>query len=134
MFTTHTVTVYINDSRDASFGFDNEFSGPVLHKAIEFDLQAWHKDGADTLLAVIYKQLNIVDPRSDEAYGWTAVYRMRQFRSLSVGDVVVLDGQAYAVARAGFDEITDEAVKAGIRAYLAAEAQAVSDLLEHHGA
>ncbi len=61
-------------------------------------------DGADdhAILEHAFERFNIGDPATDEIVG---LYRDAGHRSLSVGDVVVIDGRAYTCASCGWDRI-----------------------------
>ena len=106
---TATVTVYLNDKTD--------FFGPVdaataqLREAARFDVDApATATELNWLLSSVFEQLNIDAPAAD----WARRYRDERNRSLSVGDVVVVGETAWAVARLGWDQITSDALAAGL--------------------
>lgn len=61
-----------------------------------------------------FERFNVGDPRSDEV---VSKYRSRGHRSLSVGDVVVVDGQAYGVASLGFQNVSNVFVRTRFATY-----------------
>jgi hypothetical protein len=83
-------------------------AGDVMHLAFEYSLpyrSGWDESDGDAAdLAVC-----------NEAFEWFNVgendvatrYRAAGNRSLSVGDVVVIDGRAYGCGRVGWDTLTD---------------------------
>lgn len=107
------IEIFHNLDRDASFGLNVVFcrkdpGGYVkeiqdrshgLVKVFEFDTE-WTDDRAsvDPLLNKVYRLFNVGD---DPAFGTPApvalAYRARRLRSLSKGDVVKIDGDAYAL-------------------------------------
>ena len=123
------ITVYLNESDDSFRGFD--FKTARLRQAIEFDLDAVLPDGMPAkpftiesyeaakaakdkaihaVLDGIFTQLNVggeIYPAED----YTIEYRADGNRSLSVGDVVALDGVPYAVGRFGWDRAMFAALK-----------------------
>ena len=127
------VTVYLNEGPDNFRGFD--FKTARLYIAAEFDLDVELPDGlpdkpwtAEAIIAAqaakeaaiskvlegIFTQLNVggdLYPAED----YTTEYRANGNRSLSVGDVVSLDGACYAVGRFGWDKV----LSAGVRFSLA---------------
>ena len=140
------ITVYLNESDDSFRGFD--FKTARLRQAIEFDLDAVLPDGmpADPPFTVesfnaaqaakdkaiyavldgIFTQLNVggdIYPAED----YTVEYRAAGNRSLSVGDVVALDGVPYAVGRFGWDKAMFAALKFSVLRYdrLGAESPAL---------
>ncbi len=111
------VRVYLNEA-DGSFVFGFRPEEAILREALamEQDLDFTPTGGMFTkaYLEDIYDQLNI-GGELIAATDWTKSYRERANRSLTVGDVVVLDNdQAYAVDREGFVEVffTDVSVAA----------------------
>lgn len=64
------------------------------------------------LLERVFEQLNVGGDLVP-AEPWTLRYRLARNRSLSVGDVVVVDGSAYTVARFAWDPITLDQLLAG---------------------
>lgn len=97
------VTVYHNEGPNHFQPF-----GPrsVLVLAAKFEV-----DATDPIRALneIYEQLNVGGDMVP-ATEYTKRYRANQFRSLSVGDVVVLGETAWAVDRFGFQIIPTDAL------------------------
>ncbi len=123
------VTVYLNESRDMFLPFD--FKTARLRQAIEFDLDAAlpsglpeakpftvealqaarqeREDATFKVLEEVFTQLNVGgDIYPAEEY--TKDYRFAGNRSLSVGDVVAVDSEPYAVGRFGWKRIPFAAV------------------------
>jgi hypothetical protein len=93
------VTIYHNISRDAFFGFNygNEDgnSPHYLAKVFTFD-SARLGTADDGILAAAFEAFNVgTDTLAEE-------YRARRLRSLSVGDVVDIDGRSYSCERLGW--------------------------------
>lgn len=129
------IKVYLNESRDSFRGFD--YKNARLREAAEFDLdaelprlnlseagsleafEAFQKTKEAAAIAVlegIFTQLNVggdLYPAED----YTVAYREAGNRSLSVGDVVTLDGAAYAVGRFGWDKVLAAGVSLSVRRY-----------------
>lgn len=106
---TATVTVYLNDKTDFFSGFDA--TSAQLREAARFDVDAPSTDvELNRVLSSVFEQLNIDAPTAE----WARRYREQCNRSLSVGDVVTVGETAWAVARLGWDQITGDALAAGI--------------------
>lgn len=74
--------------------------GDTLAKIGTIAVPAPADGNADTILETAYDLLNV------GATGEAARYRAARNRSLSTGDVLVIDGVAFAVAAYGFDRVT----------------------------
>lgn len=118
------VTIFHNE--DAGF-FRSYEPGDTLTKVHEVEMAP-----ADpmAILNYIYEQANIGEGEFAQAYRGVKIVngvqvddgqgkaivgsdgRVYGIRSLSVGDVIVLDGTAYTVASFGFDEVTLEGAPA----------------------
>jgi hypothetical protein len=77
----------------------------ILCQALSFDSPPPACGSMKRLLDIIYAQLNMDEPQAE----WAIEYRRRRNRSLSVGDVVVLGEQAWAVDNTGFTPVAVEA-------------------------
>jgi hypothetical protein len=79
-------------------------AGDVVHHAITFDAEAIGLDGAEdnVILNACFDLFNVGDPFGDVT---VRRYRNAGHRSLSVGDVVVIDGRAFTVASFGFTAV-----------------------------
>jgi hypothetical protein len=100
--------VFLNTSRDSYRGFGTDAQ---LHKAAEFELapeiMALRDGQPIRALEHVFEQLNVggdIVPATD----WTRDYRAAGYRSLSVGDVVVLGETAHAVGRFGWERVTTD--------------------------
>jgi hypothetical protein len=103
------VRIFHNVSRDASFGLNMVFTregkrfaeGPEerhpLVPVFEYTVDTGATYNVNVLLEQAFERFNI---GSDEL---AAQYRARRLRSLSVGDVVEVDGSAYSCESAGWD-------------------------------
>jgi hypothetical protein len=133
------VQVFHNDARGSMFdGFDRKLAALLL--VAEFDLDVpeptyVHPDASPTTLEAITASLDAYDAQFTAQLGaiyeqlniggdlvpateWTQAYRAAGNRSLSVGDVIVLDEhKAFAVARFGFDKISNAMVRWGVIRY-----------------
>lgn len=111
------IAVHLNTTRDASFGFRNEFSAPALAPAaVEVELNtSWLPVRGDdsAVLEYVFEQLNIGGDLVPAA-PFTERYRDAGNRSLSVGDVVVVAGQAYSCERSGWAEVDEATFAAAI--------------------
>jgi hypothetical protein len=96
------VTIYHNISRDAFFGFNygNEDgnSPHYLVKVFKFDSSRLRGDSAG-ILAGCFHEFNVGETPL------AAEYRARRLRSLSVGDIVDIDGRAYSCERVGWKPV-----------------------------
>ena len=96
------IDVYHN--MDSKFGAYTPFD-KLVHVAT---LNRECKD--DEALAWTFHTLNVGDDPSfttdEDTRSQARAYRARGNRSLSVGDVVVIDGMAYACARFGWDAVS----------------------------
>jgi len=116
-----TVKVYLNVSRDSFFGFYNDFGKPVLVPAITFELDdelaSDLQCGAPyAALERVFEQLNIGGhDGGPEGKPWTVEYRQNGYRSLSVGDVVVIGELAYAVESSGWRYIPTDDLTAALQ-------------------
>jgi len=113
------VTIHHNIDPDASFGLNVRLQagGRVnadpkdRHPLVKvFEYQVQMPDQLDdhltqVLLADAWEVFNI-GHEQDPPHPIAAAYRARRLRSLSVGDVVTVDGQPWAVASMGFDPIS----------------------------
>jgi hypothetical protein len=79
--------------------------GDMLHEAISFTTGYPACGHIDRLLRIILEQLNIDEPHAD----WAKEYRNGRSRSLSVGDVVIVGEQAFAVEPDGWKPVRVEA-------------------------
>lgn len=77
-------------------------AGDHLLQALVFECGFPACGSVDRLLDIVYEQLNIDEPKAD----WAIDYRARRNRSLSVGDVVVVGEQAWAVTSWGFTPVS----------------------------
>lgn len=134
------IEIFHNEHRDAAFeGF--KAGRALLHKVFEFEIEAdleWRdprQEGRDvsfeelqaslenkklrveSVLNTVYEQLNVGGTELLEATEWTEDYRAAGNRSLSIGDVVIVDGSVYTVERFGFDTNMTAAVRFGVRRY-----------------
>jgi len=122
------IEIFHNIARDASFGLNTGFTGEgkrcaaapeEMHELVlVFTYEAdWTDDRASVgpLLDQAFMSFNV---GSDEL---AALYRARRLRSLSVGDVVRIDGDAYACESVGWEP----ASKDDVRILSAAEADKV---------
>lgn len=73
-----------------------------LYQAISFDSPPPACGSMRRLLDIVWEQLNIDQPQAE----WAIEYRRRRNRSLSVGDVIVLGEQAWAVDSVGFTPVS----------------------------
>lgn len=101
------IAVYLNE---AELGGERAFvfESAVLRLAVQFQMPAAGASGRlpvelpVELLETVFDQLNI-GGYLIAAEPWAARYLEAGNRLLSVGDVVVVDGHAYAVAASGWD-------------------------------
>ena len=107
------IEIFHNVNRDASFGLNTLFTREgkglaqtpdemhELVRVFEYEM-AWTDDQASVqpLLNDAFETFNV---GSDEL---AAQYRARGLRSLSVGDVVTVDGVPYACASVGWDPVS----------------------------
>jgi hypothetical protein len=80
-------------------------AGDRLVQALVFESGFPACGSVDRLLNIVFEQLNIDEPRAD----WAIRYRVERNRSLSVGDVVVVGEQAWAVDSVGWTPVSVEA-------------------------
>ncbi|KPN46869.1 hypothetical protein [Mycobacterium intracellulare] len=105
--TTATVTVYLNDGPNRFDGFDP--AGPLrLRPVTRFAVQiADHvptEHITEGVLEIVFEQLNIDQPQ----HQWARAYRAGGYRSLSVGDVVVVGETAWACCPVGWRRLGTE--------------------------
>ena len=97
------IAVYLNE---AELGGERAFvsESAVLRLAVHFQMPAAGASGGVPveLLETVFDQFNI-GGYLIAAEPWAARYLEAGNRLLSVGDVVVVDGHAYAVAASGWD-------------------------------
>jgi hypothetical protein len=105
------IEVLHNISRDASFGLNTVFHstqpGGYVKKTEVVKVFEYGQDdsgySAERVLEDVFRLLNVGD---DPGFGTPSEvaksYRARSLRSLSVGDVVVLDGQAWSAESVGW--------------------------------
>lgn len=121
-----TIQVFLNTSHDGYDGFRNQYSPPSVRLALKFELDdtITHKlyDGVPvTALERVFEQLNVGgQPGFPAAEPWCVEYRHNGNRSLSVGDVVVVGGTAYAVDSFGWHSITTDELLDAISRHRAA--------------
>lgn len=105
------VTVYLNVARDG-FGAptgmrDGYKAGDELRRA--FRLPLTDKESSTPAMALAEKVFHLLNVGDDPAYGTpddrAVAYRLGNYRSLSVGDVLEINGEHVAVASMGFDTI-----------------------------
>lgn len=93
------ITVWINEAEGHFFGYRPEHA-PALRRAFQYGTSA---DTVDLALAESFDLLNIGD---DPMYGdpdqRAVTYRLLGNRSLSVGDVISVDGDSFAVEAVGW--------------------------------
>ena len=77
-------------------------AGDALVQALAFETGFPACGSVERLLNIVFEQLNIDEPQAD----WAVRYRAERNRSLSVGDVVVVGEQAWAVERWGFTPVS----------------------------
>lgn len=105
---TVPTTVYLNEAPGSFLGF-NRAAPARLRAAATFNLPIPtdtrpHQTAISAALEHIFDELNC-EPTTTWAIGW----RNARFRSLSVGDVVVIGETAWAVASVGWNPVfTDE--------------------------
>lgn len=99
---TNKVTVKVLLSLEGDFIHPYPYqSGKLLRKLLQvakFEIPLPACGDINRLLEIIFHQLNIDEPQVD----WAVAYRANHHRSLSVGDVVVIGEQAWAVDFAGW--------------------------------
>jgi hypothetical protein len=132
------VQVFHNDARDSMWkGFDRKLAALLLVAEFDLDVEIAPyapSGGRRTLeevqaeldaydaqftkvLSGIFEQLNIGGDMIP-ATEYTQAYRAAGNRSLSVGDVIVLDdSRVYSVARFGWEKELNAAVRWGVRRY-----------------
>jgi hypothetical protein len=77
--------------------------GDAVYLAVEYDVNAISYPEADqAVLDEAWDAFNVGDPAKDAR---VARYRRDRNRSLSVGDVIEIDGRAYTVDHFGFDRL-----------------------------
>lgn len=94
------VRVYLNEGRDPRhlvFGYEEATA--VLRLAAEFDVSV--VGSPRHALEVVFAELNVDEPFEP----WAVEYRRNRNRSLSVGDVVEVDGERFACAGIGWTEL-----------------------------
>lgn len=128
-------TVYLNTSRDASFGFVNKFSPARLRVGMRFNYDTGIGGASAANAEEIYTQLNVGgDLVPFEAYGMA--WRAQGNRSLSVGDVIKFEHatgtRLYAVASCGYEEISVEQLNKalGANAFLCGVCMATGNVLQ----
>lgn len=109
-----SATVFHNVAKDETGRPDTFFGykpGQPLVKVAEVTVEA---SGPDAALEQVFHLLNVGD---DPTFGTpdpqAVAYRAARNRSLSVGDVVVLDGAAFAVASCGYEQVTVDPAQVG---------------------
>jgi hypothetical protein len=102
-----TATVFHNVAKDETGRPENFWGyrpGQTLVKVAEVEVAT---EDTQAALERVYHLLNVGD---DPTFGTpdpqALTYRAAKNRSLSVGDVVVLDGVAFAVADFGFEQVS----------------------------
>ena len=101
--------MYLNDAENSFSGFAP--AAARLHLAGEFEVAApGSQAAAFEALDDAFTQLNVAG-EIVAAADYTLAYRAAGHRSLSVGDVLVLGENAFAVARFGFDVIPAAALQ-----------------------
>lgn len=96
------IKIFHNISRDASFGLNRVIGASTAdqrHRLVwvfEYEDDAGYTPAAT--LARAFDEFNIGDGELAKRY------RARRLRSLSVGDVVMIDGQAYSCESVGWKE------------------------------
>jgi hypothetical protein len=100
--TTDTGKVTIKVYHNLTSRFMPYTIGDKLYEAIVFESGLPACGSMERLLEIIWHQLNIDEPHAL----WAIEYRRRRNRSLSVGDVVAIGEQAWAVDRFGWTSIS----------------------------
>jgi hypothetical protein len=98
-----TISIWHNVTRDPEgrhAGFGGFTPGDQMVKVFTYDTPATGRSPAG-IAEDAFAALNDA-PRSDAAAALARQYRQRRLRSLSVGDMVVVDETALTVASAGF--------------------------------
>ena len=111
---TVLVKIYTNDGEGHFNGFDPEKAELTMVMShnlacTDADLE-FQPSGTLRLLDVIYKATNLRENPGE----FTAEYNRRGLRSLSVGDVVVIGEQAWAVSGFGWKKITADQLNGAI--------------------
>lgn len=95
------VTVYLNEATDFFSGFDPVSARLRAAAAFGIELLVGGPGAVGGLREHVFEQLNIDHPTAK----WAQQYRDEHNRSLSVGDVVAIDGAAWSVARTGWEPL-----------------------------
>lgn len=95
-----TIKVYHNDTNR----FSPYQAGDMLVEAMVFESPLPACGSIERLLDIVWDQLNIDAPTAS----WAVEYRQRRNRSLSVGDVVSVGEQAWAVGVVGWTLVSIE--------------------------
>lgn len=116
------VSVYLNE--DDNIWHERRFvpETALLRLAAKFRVELPY-DAPSTpipLLERVFEQLNVGGDLVP-AEPWTLRYRLARNRSLSVGDVVVINGSAYTVALFSWDPVTWDQLLAGAERFAIAQ-------------
>ena len=99
----NVVTIKVLHNNTSRFG--PYTVGDSLSEAITFESALPACGDIHRLLEIVFHQLNIDEPKAL----WAIEYRRRRNRSLSVGDVVTVGEQAWAVDSVGWTSVSIEA-------------------------
>lgn len=107
------VTVFLNETRDPEgrmvgyFGYEPTHVLRLAHTATMAEVMPADVTWDDQrILDRMYHLLNVGDdPSFGEPHPVAVAYRAKRNRSLSVGDVVMLDGRIYVCASDGWEPI-----------------------------
>ena len=109
------VKVYLNEGDGRFFDFNSPFNdNPRLRLAAAFTEQLTTTTA--NLLDEIYEQLNVGGDMV-QATPWCEAYRAERNRSLSVGDVVMIEHRPYSVDGVGWTPIASDKLTAAIAAF-----------------
>lgn len=118
------VTVRVWLKVEGWFAVNPYEAGDVVYEVLRFETEFC---GHELLLRTVVEQLNISEPQAD----WAIQYRrQRHNRSLSVGDVVVVGEQAFAVEPVGWRTVHIDAHLIwhdGEAMYLVPDDEAIAD-------